>query len=192
MSAPSPDIDPLVKQFQSLQEQTQALVMGRQNFLSRLNENKMVQEVRCVLHRRLPPRVPPLALLSLPPHTTTLLPLAPHPHPRPHLHYRIAQELERLNDDSNVFKLIGPVLVKQDVDDAKATVASRLELIERELCVLSHRVLTRCPQTFPFQRAPLPFPTHCFSALTSRSTPSHIHTAANALGLKSSRRRRIR
>ena len=48
MSAPSPDIDPLVKQFQSLQEQTQALVMGRQNFLSRLNENKMVQEVRCV------------------------------------------------------------------------------------------------------------------------------------------------
>ena len=72
MSAPSPDIDPLVKQFQSLQEQTQALVMGRQNFLSRLNENKMVQEVRCVLHRRLPPRVPPLALHSLPPHTPPL------------------------------------------------------------------------------------------------------------------------
>ena len=115
-------------------------------------------------------------LLSLPPHTTTLLPLAPHPHPRPHLHYRIVQELERLNDDSNVFKLIGPVLVKQDVDDAKATVASRLELIERELCVLSHRVLTRCPQTFSFQRAPLPFLTHCFSALTSRSTPSHTYT----------------
>tara|TARA_B110000211_G_scaffold217314_1_gene261089 strand:- start:251 stop:508 length:258 start_codon:yes stop_codon:yes gene_type:complete len=34
-----------------------------------------------------------------------------------------------------VFKLIGPVLVKQDVEDAKATVGSRLELIERELCV---------------------------------------------------------
>ena len=47
------------------------------------------------------------------------------------------QELGRLDDDATVFKLIGPVLVKQDVEDAKATVGSRLELIERELCVLA-------------------------------------------------------
>mgnify|MGYP006160289065 CR=1 FL=1 len=40
------EIDPLVKQFQALQEQTNALASGRQNFLSRLNENKMVSEVR--------------------------------------------------------------------------------------------------------------------------------------------------
>ena len=87
-SAPDTEIDPLVKQFQTLQEQTQALASGRQNFLSRLNENKMV-----------------------------------------------AEELGRMEVDSNVFKLIGPVLVKQDLEDAKATVDSRLELIQRELCV---------------------------------------------------------
>ena len=40
------EIDPLVKQFQALQEQANALASGRQNFLSRLNENKMVSEVR--------------------------------------------------------------------------------------------------------------------------------------------------
>jgi prefoldin beta subunit len=34
-----------------------------------------------------------------------------------------------------VFKLVGPVLLKQDVDEAKANVDKRLEFINNELCV---------------------------------------------------------
>eukprot|EP00270_Netrium_digitus_P001946 TRINITY_DN12176_c0_g1_i1.p1 TRINITY_DN12176_c0_g1~~TRINITY_DN12176_c0_g1_i1.p1 ORF type:complete len:134 (+),score=50.28 TRINITY_DN12176_c0_g1_i1:194-595(+) len=44
----------------------------------------------------------------------------------------VQQELERLEDDANVFKLIGPVLVKQDVMEAKGNVAKRLEYIDAE------------------------------------------------------------
>jgi len=43
------------------------------------------------------------------------------------------QELEFLDDDANVFKLIGPVLVKQDLAEAKANVNKRLEYITAEL-----------------------------------------------------------
>lgn len=43
------------------------------------------------------------------------------------------QELELLEDDANVFKLIGPVLVKQDLAEAKANVNKRLEYITAEL-----------------------------------------------------------
>lgn len=43
------------------------------------------------------------------------------------------QELELLDDDANVFKLIGPVLVKQDLAEAKANVNKRLEYITAEL-----------------------------------------------------------
>ena len=45
----------------------------------------------------------------------------------------ILQELELLDDDANVFKLIGPVLVKQDLAEAKANVNKRLEYITAEL-----------------------------------------------------------
>ncbi|CAM9410890.1 unnamed protein product, partial [Phaeothamnion confervicola] len=48
----------------------------------------------------------------------------------------VKQELDLLEDDaqaSEVFKLIGPVLVKQDVGEARANVGNRLELIQREM-----------------------------------------------------------
>ena len=35
--------------------------------------------------------------------------------------------------DSNVYKLIGPVLLKQEKDDATAAVNGRLEFIEKEI-----------------------------------------------------------
>ena len=35
--------------------------------------------------------------------------------------------------DGNVFKLIGPVLVKQDLEEAKQTVAKRIEYISGEM-----------------------------------------------------------
>lgn len=43
------------------------------------------------------------------------------------------QELDLLDGSNTVFKLIGPVLVKQDLDEAKATVAKRLEYINGEM-----------------------------------------------------------
>ena len=45
------------------------------------------------------------------------------------------QELDLLSDDANVFKLIGPVLVKQDLAEARANVRKRIEYITAELYV---------------------------------------------------------
>lgn len=39
----------------------------------------------------------------------------------------VLQELDLLESDAVVYKLIGPVLVKQDLDDCKMTVNSRLK-----------------------------------------------------------------
>jgi prefoldin beta subunit len=49
---------------------------------------------------------------------------------RPFL-YR-TQELERLEPDAGVFKLVGPVLVRQDLVEARANVTKRLEYISGE------------------------------------------------------------
>ncbi|CAD5178236.1 unnamed protein product [Musa acuminata subsp. malaccensis] len=43
------------------------------------------------------------------------------------------KELELLNENSNVYKLIGPVLVKQDLAEANANVRKRIEYISAEL-----------------------------------------------------------
>ncbi|BBN04604.1 prefoldin beta subunit [Marchantia polymorpha subsp. ruderalis] len=45
----------------------------------------------------------------------------------------VQKELELLDDEANVFKLIGPVLVKQDLVEAKANVSKRIEYITAEL-----------------------------------------------------------
>ncbi len=49
------------------------------------------------------------------------------------------QELELLDDDANVFKALGPVLVKQDLPGAKENVGKRLEFIRSEMYVLCIR-----------------------------------------------------
>ncbi|CAM9232944.1 unnamed protein product [Ectocarpus sp. 6 AP-2014] len=46
-------------------------------------------------------------------------------------------ELDLLEDEAPVFKLVGPVLIKQDLEEAKQNVAKRLELIEREMAKVS-------------------------------------------------------
>lgn len=43
------------------------------------------------------------------------------------------QELDLLDSTNTVYKLIGPVLVKQELDEAKATVGKRLEYINGEM-----------------------------------------------------------
>jgi len=46
----------------------------------------------------------------------------------------VKQELDLLDEDSaTVYKMVGPVLMKNDVDDAKQTVDKRLEYITGEL-----------------------------------------------------------
>ncbi len=45
----------------------------------------------------------------------------------------VKQELSLLDDSSQVYKMIGPVVMKNDTEDAKQTVDQRLELITGEL-----------------------------------------------------------
>jgi len=47
----------------------------------------------------------------------------------------VLQEMQRLDADSNVYKLIGPVLVKQDQEEAKQNVQKRIDYITTELWV---------------------------------------------------------
>ena len=48
----------------------------------------------------------------------------------------LAQEFKTLQDDSTIYKLVGPVLLKQDTSEAKSTVEGRLEYIGKEMYVL--------------------------------------------------------
>ncbi|MED6155578.1 Prefoldin subunit 6 [Stylosanthes scabra] len=45
----------------------------------------------------------------------------------------VLKELDLLNEDANVYKLIGPVLVKQDLAEANSNVRKRIEYISAEL-----------------------------------------------------------
>ena len=45
----------------------------------------------------------------------------------------VKQELSLLNDGEQVYKMVGPVLMKNETEDAKQTVDQRLELIVGEL-----------------------------------------------------------
>lgn len=44
-------------------------------------------------------------------------------------------EFAQLDDESNIFKLVGPVLLKQEKSDATMAVNGRLEFIEKEMFV---------------------------------------------------------
>lgn len=50
-----------------------------------------------------------------------------------HENEMVKQELDLLDDQSTVYKMVGPVLMKNDLDDAKQTVEKRLEYITGEL-----------------------------------------------------------
>ncbi len=45
----------------------------------------------------------------------------------------VKEELGLLESQANVFKLIGPVLIKQDLEEAKQNVAKRIDYITGEL-----------------------------------------------------------
>ena len=44
----------------------------------------------------------------------------------------VQQELELIENSTNVYKMVGPVLIKHSLDDAKDTVKKRLEFITGE------------------------------------------------------------
>jgi len=46
-----------------------------------------------------------------------------------------------LKDDETIYKLIGPVLLKQDQTEAESTVNGRLEFIGNEMYVYIHSIL---------------------------------------------------
>ena len=46
------------------------------------------------------------------------------------------QEMERLEEGANVFKMMGPVLVKQDLEESKQNVQKRIDYINGEMCVI--------------------------------------------------------
>lgn len=49
-----------------------------------------------------------------------------------------AQEFSALTPKNNVFKLVGPILMKQEPEEAKQNVDKRLEWIGGEVCVAGH------------------------------------------------------
>jgi prefoldin beta subunit len=50
-----------------------------------------------------------------------------------HENEMVKSEFKLLEDDASVFKLVGPVLVKQDLQEARANVDKRIEYIKEEL-----------------------------------------------------------
>lgn len=54
---------------------------------------------------------------------------------------RVLQEFSILDDDANIYKLVGPVLLKQDKPEAVMNVDKRLEFIEAEMFVSRRTVL---------------------------------------------------
>lgn len=48
----------------------------------------------------------------------------------------VQTEFAQLDDESNIYKLVGPVLLKQDKSEATMAVNGRLEFIEKEMSVL--------------------------------------------------------
>lgn len=57
------------------------------------------------------------------------------------------QELDVLEEDAAVYKLVGPMLIKQDLVEAKSNVSKRLEYIGGEMCDSAHpqAVVVRTP-----------------------------------------------
>lgn len=47
----------------------------------------------------------------------------------------VQTEFNQLDDESNIYKLVGPVLLKQDKTEALMAVNGRLEFIEKEMWV---------------------------------------------------------
>ena len=45
----------------------------------------------------------------------------------------VLEEFSLMGEDANVYKLVGPILAKQDLSEAKQNVGKRVEFIENEI-----------------------------------------------------------
>lgn len=52
----------------------------------------------------------------------------------------VVAELQFLEEDAKVFKLIGPVLVQQDVVEVKANVSTRIEFIKKDMAKIDAQI----------------------------------------------------
>ena len=64
-----------------------------------------------------------------------------------------AQELELLEEDASVFKLIGPVLVKQELVEVKNNVSKRIEFIKNDISRIDGNVKTKEKQQDEVRKA---------------------------------------
>ena len=92
----------------------QQLISTQETLSSQKNENVMVKEVcRGNDNVRRPLPMPFTPFLSS--------------------FFFLCQEFEELTDAAEIYKMVGPVLVKQDIASAKSNVEQRLERISRQL-----------------------------------------------------------
>jgi chaperonin cofactor prefoldin len=79
---------------------------------------------------------------------------------------RRVQELDILEDDAGVFKLIGPVLVKQELLEVKNNVSKRIEFIKSDMCAPDLQLAPFSP--LPLMRPRPAPPCVCIAASGSR------------------------
>lgn len=49
----------------------------------------------------------------------------------------VLTEFKMLNDESKVYKLVGPILAKQDLEECRQNVTKRIEFIDKEIARLA-------------------------------------------------------
>lgn len=66
----------------------------------------------------------------------------------------VRTEFEKLEEDGHIWKLTGPLMVRQDKEEAKANVDKRLEFITSELTKVEEAI-KRCEEDFEKKRQEL-------------------------------------
>lgn len=66
----------------------------------------------------------------------------------------VRTEFEKLEEDGHIWKLTGPLMVRQDKEEAKANVDKRLEFITSELAKVE-AAIKRCEEEFEKKRQEL-------------------------------------
>lgn len=63
----------------------------------------------------------------------------------------VKDELDLLTDQDTVYKLVGPALLKVDVEEIKGNVQKRLEFIEAEMKKIDNQIGRECPTIIQLQ-----------------------------------------
>ncbi|KAI9858634.1 MAG: hypothetical protein M1824_004215 [Vezdaea acicularis] len=109
MSEDQKKLQALSDDYQKLQTELQSIIEARQKLESQQQENRGVQKVRSFAFA---PRSPSE-------HWGNLM--------------AVIKEFKLLNDGANIYKLVGPVLLKEEKTEAVMAVDGRLEFIDKEI-----------------------------------------------------------